>query len=670
MRDTTKSKANYVLNHSQSYFTLELLSLYMCIYASSVIIQNTVFGAALFTCGFAVQNFFLLRRHKVVLKRQRIVSASMVFIAGISFAFGGVLLYIYPALTGDAGSLTVTAVAVLLLARSAFTYELLLRHSGRRLRCAVMIVLLNVSSTLILYLVLGFAAGWGFSLSMAALSIIHPVALSIWMYRTRHEKLMIKAEYDAARVSSYTLYYALLLCSTVSLYLSVMSYAGLLVLMPAQSILLPVALWLVFAFTCTFILGRLIRRGRLQSAEKNTLFLIGGLLWLFSRAQLNESFVLFDASMAWIWSLVQAAGLSLMMLLTTYMQEDMKLVLELTDDVGETAVITYRSLVQQVAFMIGGVFITAELCLLSFTMEGRIPVFGDTDAFRQNFMWVLNLLPMAFVLLSMFFALYQPVNRDIVRKLKLYREQKASHTVNPAFEDRLKRLLVRRYRIRIGVKILAFLLKPWFYHKVIGAKAVDLSGGPVIFTVNHREIYGPIIANLYLPFSFRPWIEHKMLDREKIAVHIWENSFQYIKPAWFARAALKIIVPLVAWILNSVEPIPVYRGTVRESLKTLDLSVKAMQEQDNLLIFPEDPSKTENKKYALSGVSEFFTGFVHVAKSYYRATGKIAVFYPAYANPKKRTITFGEGIAYDPKGCNEPERISRLLAGAMNNMAQ
>jgi 1-acyl-sn-glycerol-3-phosphate acyltransferase len=666
-----KSKQNYVLNHSSSFFMMELLSLYMCIYASGAIIGNTVFGAALFTCGFAVQNFFLLRRHKVVLYRQRLASASMAFIAMLSFALGGALLYIYPALTGNAGSLIVTAVALLLLFRSSLTYELLLRHSENRRRCAVLILLLNVSVTAMLYLFLGVAYNWTFALEFGAISFIHPAAVSIWIYRTRAEKLMIKAEYDAARVSSYTLYYALLLCSTVSLYLSIMSYAGLLVLMPAKNpLLLPVALWLVIAFSCTFVLGRLIRRSRLKDAEKNTLFLIGGILWLFSRAQLNESFILYSASMAWFWSLVQAIGLSLMMLLATYMQEDMKLVLELTDDVGEAAVITYRSLTQQVAFLIASVCITAELCFLSFALEGRIPLFSDLDTFRKGFMWILNLLPVAFVLLSMFFALYQPVNRDIVRKLKLYREQKASQTVNPAFEDRLMRLLVRRYRVRIGVKILAFLMKPWMYHKVIGAKTVDLSHGPVIFVANHREIYGPIISNLYLPFSFRPWIEHKMLDREKIAEHIWQGAFRFIKPAWFGKLALKITTPIVAWILNSVEPIPVYRGTARESIKTLNLSVEALQEQDNLLIFPEDPSKTENKRYALSGVSEFFPGFVHVAKSYYRATGNIAVFYPVYANPKKRTITFGEGVAYDPKGRNEPERISRTLMDAMNEMAQ
>jgi hypothetical protein len=41
--------------------------------------------------------------------------------------------------------------------------------------------------------------------------------------------------------------------------------------------------------------------------------------------------------MAWIWSLLQAAGLALMLLLAARMQEDMRLVLELTNDVNEAS---------------------------------------------------------------------------------------------------------------------------------------------------------------------------------------------------------------------------------------------------------------------------------------------------------------------------------------------
>jgi hypothetical protein len=105
-------------------------------------------------------------------------------------------------------------------------------------------------------------------------------------------------------------------------------------------------------------------------------------------------------------------------------------------------------------------------------------------------------------------------------------------------------------------------------------------------------------------------------------------------------------------------------------METLRTTVSAMMEQDNILIFPENPLTTETRRYSMKGVSQFYTGFVHLARAYYKKTGKAAVFYPVYANPAKRTITFGEGIAYDPQGENEPERICTLLAQAINTMAE
>jgi hypothetical protein len=288
----------------------------------------------------------------------------------------------------------------------------------------------------------------------------------------------------------------------------------------------------------------------------------------------------------------------------------------------------------------------------------------------SKFMWLFNMLPMLFILLSMFFALLQPLNSDMVRKLKIYREQKSNETVIPAFENRLRNLLVRKYRKRIGIKILTLILKPLYYHKVIGAKNVLLDNGPVIFIANHREIYGPIIINLYLPFAFRPWIEHKMLEREKIEKYVWENTFSKWKYKKLGRIAMNIATPVAIWILNSVEPIPVYRGSVRETIKTMKLSVTALMEQDNILIFPEDPRKSENGKYAQSGVSPFFTGFVHVAKFYYAQSKKAITFVPVYANPKKRTITFGEGVKFDPNNKDhEDVRVCNLLMEQMNKMS-
>jgi hypothetical protein len=101
----------------------------------------------------------------------------------------------------------------------------------------------------------------------------------------------------------------------------------------------------------------------------------------------------------------------------------------------------------------------------------------------------------------------------------------------------------------------------------------------------------------------------------------------------------------------------------------MKMSVTALQEQDNLLIFPEDPSQSEGGRYAQSGVSPFYTGFVHVARLYYKQAGRVAVFVPVYADPRRRTIRIGQGVAYDPKGNDEAARICGRLMEEMNGMA-
>lgn len=222
----------------------------------------------------------------------------------------------------------------------------------------------------------------------------------------------------------------------------------------------------------------------------------------------------------------------------------------------------------------------------------------------------------------------------------------------------------------MGVKVVAFFLKPWFYSKVAGAEIVKFADGPVIFVANHRDVYGPIVTNLYFPFSYRPWIENKVLSEEKITDHIKIFVAQRIRPAWFAKLFTRVIAPIVVRLLNSLDPIPVYRrAEMRQTINTFRLSVKALQEQDNLMIFPEDPAKSEGE-YASSGVSPFFTGFVSVAKYYYKQTGKSVTFYPVYSDQAKRTISFGEGITYNPEGENETERICGYLMSKMNDMAK
>jgi hypothetical protein len=104
-------------------------------------------------------------------------------------------------------------------------------------------------------------------------------------------------------------------------------------------------------------------------------------------------------------------------------------------------------------------------------------------------------------------------------------------------------------------------------------------------------------------------------------------------------------------------------------MATFRLSVEAMQSEDNLLIFPENPDAASLDKpgYLRKGIGDFFTGFTMLAPLYYNKTGKKAIFMPVYASREKRTISFGSGIEYDP-GNQPAEEKMRIVNGLRESM--
>lgn len=653
-----------LIKDDQILSILDLLNLYMCAYASHYISGNVLFGVVIFMVGSTVESYFRILEHKRAFNQRKLFTALFIVVS-IALISGIAVLLLYINITKNSSSVFVLLTAILLVVRSMLTREMIIRFADKFGGCMYSMAIIQLILVAGLMLLLGLMVNWSFAFKMVMISMIYPIVVLIWLYLSRNKNITRKADYKAKKISSYSIYSLLLMCSTIALYLSIMSYTGMLILMPSESsIYLPTAIWVAIVLIITIVLGKLLKHQK-KEYDKATLFILGGLLSVFALMQMNESLAFIDTSKAWIWSLLQAGGLAFMIIIAINMQEDIQLVFELENDINDDSIKTNRSIIQHISFVIAGALISVELYVMSLSVEGFLPY-----DITSKFMWLFNMLPMLFILLSMFFALLQPLNSDMVRKLKLYREQKSSQTVVPAFENRLRNLLVKKYRKRIGIKILTLILKPLCYHKIIGAKNVPLDDGPVIFIANHREIYGPIIVNLYLPFSFRPWIEHKMIERKEIEDYLWTNTFSKTKYKKLAHIAMNIVNPLAVWILNSVEPIPVYRGSVRQTIKTMKLTVTALMEQDNILIFPEDPTKSENGKYAQSGVSPFFTGFVHVAKFYYKQSKKAITFVPVYADPKKRTITFGEGVKFDPHNKDQEDvRVCELLMEQMNKIS-
>ncbi len=289
-------------------------------------------------------------------------------------------------------------------------------------------------------------------------------------------------------------------------------------------------------------------------------------------------------------------------------------------------------------------------------------------AFRPLMIAPVLLLVLAAIIATLRF----PLNNRHFQKLAHWLTLDGEGVDNPALKKQLDSVVVKRHKNRFGVRIIITLLRPLYYHKVYGRE--NLSGyedGTMILICNHGEIYGPVVANLYVPISFRPWVISNMMEREAIVEHMYQGTMvrqRWLPESW-KRPLIRLITPIMVWVFDSLEAIPVYRGQPRELMKTFRETVNAMQAGDNILVFPENgeehaPGQTG---YVREGVGQLYTGFAMIAPMYYAKTHKQAVFVPIYASRKRRTLTIGHGVVYNPEA-NATEEKLRIVDELLSSM--
>ena len=226
-----------------------------------------------------------------------------------------------------------------------------------------------------------------------------------------------------------------------------------------------------------------------------------------------------------------------------------------------------------------------------------------------------------------------------------------------------------------GIRILRAVIRPFYWHRLSGTKNVQLDEvGSAVFVCNHGELYGPIASYLYFPYHFRPWVTYELTDRKFVTEYLYENNVKRMKwlpnrlGLWLVR---HIVAPLIVWVMQSVRCVPVYHGSPRQLMQTFRATIEAMEAGDNILLFPENSATSETHRFVREGASEFFTGFAAIGQLYYNKTGKCTQFIPVYANKKKRRISFGQSVRYDPDRATneEKERICRELRAELLRMA-
>lgn len=335
-----------------------------------------------------------------------------------------------------------------------------------------------------------------------------------------------------------------------------------------------------------------------------------------------------------------------------------------------------RSAGREAAVLFGQMLALLLLTLLCFFNGFNLP--RDAESLVRSFQPVLVVPALLLVLGAMLSVLKFPLTKRYLKKLQRFLQLQKDGEENTPMKQQLETVVIRRHKRRYGIKLLMFFLRPFYYHKLRGRENVPAGAdGRLVFVCNHGELYGPVVTNLYIPFSFRPWTISDMMDnRENVADYCYKYTFSRQKwlPEKLKMPLSRLMAPLSIWTMRSIESIPVYRHKPRELMSTFRLSVEAMQAEDNLLIFPENPDAPSQDKpgYLRRGIGEFFTGFAMLAPLYFNKTGKKAIFVPVYASREKRIISFGKGVEYDPgnQPTEEKMRIVQELRAAMLAMGQ
>ncbi len=216
-----------------------------------------------------------------------------------------------------------------------------------------------------------------------------------------------------------------------------------------------------------------------------------------------------------------------------------------------------------------------------------------------------------------------------------------------------------RLKERFVTQFTISLLRPFNRHKMVDQDHVQTDPeNPLVFLGNHAEIYGPIASALCFPFPVRFWVISKMMYNKKdVRAYLYENTFS--KKTYLPLFIRKLLAWYLGWlsvnVMNALRAIPVYRDSPMKLRQTLRESVEALENGENLMIFPEHPEG----KYIKGGISELSPGFMMLAEAWYKKSGKPLRMMPVFANRENRTFTFGEEIRYEPdKGyAAEQERI-------------
>lgn len=205
----------------------------------------------------------------------------------------------------------------------------------------------------------------------------------------------------------------------------------------------------------------------------------------------------------------------------------------------------------------------------------------------------------------------------------------------------------------------------FFYPKIEIVGMDNIPDEPVVVVGNHTQMHGPIACELYFPEKREIWCAGQMMNLKEVPAYAFQDFWSQ-KPKythWLYKILSYIIAPLSVFIFNNASTIAVYRdGRIINTFKD---TMNKLKEGANIIVFPEHDVKYNHIVY------EFQDKFIHLAKMYYKQTGKELSFVPMYIAPKLKKMYLGKPIKYNSENdaVEERKRISEYLMTEITEIA-
>lgn len=221
-----------------------------------------------------------------------------------------------------------------------------------------------------------------------------------------------------------------------------------------------------------------------------------------------------------------------------------------------------------------------------------------------------------------------------------------------------------------GMRIVYWVLYLFFHCRLVFSPGYPEDDEPVVFVANHYNAFGPISFILSVPLLSSVWVNEDIISPETAAKTFYPGIKSIVPFLWEGaiRWICKKLGQLACDLLYRFKAIPVDRDHPARLISTMRQSVAALEEGQNLIIFPE----TGLPEYSLTSVTPFFSGFATVGSVYYRKTKKPLRFCPCFIDEQHHTIRFGEIVTYQPEGtviAEESARVSDELNLRIREMA-